>query len=146
MTSSLPKFVSTPAPLSDAIDAIEHGVKRRSARVWAPRYVGGALALRGVLQPLTELQSRFNRLLPNALSLADPAQGGLSDQHAKLGVAVDAAPAERARAGLTTRRAPASRAGRAATRVAEVATRCGGEARRLRRASCPPPSRRGHAR
>jgi NAD(P)-dependent dehydrogenase (short-subunit alcohol dehydrogenase family) len=90
MTSSLPKFVSTPAPLSDAIDAIEHGVKRRSARVWAPRYVGGALVLRGVLQPLTELQSRFNRLLPNALSLADPARGGLSDQHAKLGVAVDA--------------------------------------------------------
>jgi NAD(P)-dependent dehydrogenase (short-subunit alcohol dehydrogenase family) len=92
MTSSLPKFVATPAPLSDAIDAIEQGVRRRSSRVWAPRYVGGALALRGVLQPLTELQSRFNRLLPNALSLADPAQGGLSDQHAKLGVAVDAEP------------------------------------------------------
>lgn len=90
LTRTLPKFVATPAPLSQAIDAIEDGVARRAARVWAPRYVGGALALRGVLQPLTELQMRFNRLLPNALSLADPAQGGLSDQHAKLGVAVDA--------------------------------------------------------
>ena len=90
MTTTLPKFVATPAPMSDAIDAIEHGVKRRSARVWAPRYVGGVLALRGVLQPLTELQMRLSRVLPGALSLADPAQGGLSDQHAKLGVADDA--------------------------------------------------------
>ncbi len=90
MMSTLPKFVATPAPLSDAIDAIERAVARRKARVWAPRYVGEALVLRGVLQPLTELQSRLHRQLPGALSLADPAQGGLGDQHAKLGVAVDA--------------------------------------------------------
>jgi NAD(P)-dependent dehydrogenase (short-subunit alcohol dehydrogenase family) len=86
----LPSFVSTPAPLSAAVDAIERGVARRSARVWAPRYVGAALALRGVLQPLTELRMRFNRDLPHALELADPARGGLSDQHSELGVAVDA--------------------------------------------------------
>ena len=90
LTGTLPKFVSKPAPLSDAIDAIEQGVKRRSARVWAPRYVGGALVLRGVLQPLTELQMRFNRDLPRALELADPARGGVEDQHSELGVAGDA--------------------------------------------------------
>jgi len=94
LTAALPSFVSTPAPLSQAIDAIERGVTRRSARVWAPRFVGGALALRGVLQPLTELQMRFNRDLPRALDLADPASGGLSGQHSQLGVAVPA-PAKR---------------------------------------------------
>jgi NAD(P)-dependent dehydrogenase (short-subunit alcohol dehydrogenase family) len=90
LMGSLPKFVSTPAPLSDAIDAIERGIRRRSARLWAPRYVGGALALRGVLQPLTELQMRFSRDLPRALELADPARGGLEDQHSELGVSGDA--------------------------------------------------------
>ena len=90
LKDTLPSFVSTPAPLSQAIDAIERGVQRRSARVWAPRYVGGALALRGILQPLTELQMRFNRDLPRALELADPTRGGVSDQHSELGVAVDA--------------------------------------------------------
>jgi NAD(P)-dependent dehydrogenase (short-subunit alcohol dehydrogenase family) len=91
LKDTLPSFVSKPAPLSQAIDAIERGVTRRSARVWAPRYVGGVLALRGVLQPLTELQMRFNRDLPRALELADPARGGVSDQHSELGVAADAA-------------------------------------------------------
>ena len=94
LTAALPSFVSTPAPLSQAIDAIERGVARRSARVWAPRFVGGALALRGVLQPLTELQMRLHRDLPRALDLADPASGGLSGQHSQLGVAVPA-PAKR---------------------------------------------------
>jgi NAD(P)-dependent dehydrogenase (short-subunit alcohol dehydrogenase family) len=91
LKDTLPSFVSKPAPLSQAIDAIERGLARRSARVWAPRYVGGVLALRGVLQPLTELQMRFNRDLPRALELADPARGGVSDQHSELGVAADAA-------------------------------------------------------
>lgn len=90
MLGSLPNFIGTPVPLADAVDAIERGVARRSARVWAPRYVGCSLALRGVLQPLTELQGRHSRRLPRALALADPASGGLSDQHAKLGVSADA--------------------------------------------------------
>ncbi len=86
LTSSLPAFVSTPAPLSQAIDAIERGVQRRSARLWAPRYVGAALALRGILQPLTEWRMKAGRGLPQALALADPRPD--DRQHAKLGVAV----------------------------------------------------------
>ena len=82
LTATLPSFVSTPAPLSDAVDAIERGIRRRSARLWAPRYVGGAIALRGVLQPLTELRTRHSRELRHALALADPAGGGVEDQHA----------------------------------------------------------------
>jgi NAD(P)-dependent dehydrogenase (short-subunit alcohol dehydrogenase family) len=56
MTGRLPGFMRNPAPLSKAIDAIERGVERRSDRLWAPRWVGAMLALRGVLQPLTERQ------------------------------------------------------------------------------------------
>ena len=93
MSELMPKFVAHPAPLAQAVDAIERGITRRSARVWAPRYVGGALALRGVLQPLTELQLMRSRQLRRALSLADPASEGLSDQHTMLGVAAESPPA-----------------------------------------------------
>ncbi len=58
MTARLPGFMRDPAPLSIAIDAIERGVARRSARLWAPRWIGPMLALRGLLQPLVERQAR----------------------------------------------------------------------------------------
>jgi len=91
LTAAMPSFVATPAPLSQAIDAIERGVQRRSARLWAPRYVGGALALRGVLQPLTEWRIKADKRLPQALALADPPAGGQrEDARALLGVAADA--------------------------------------------------------
>ncbi|MGI9097297.1 MAG: short-chain dehydrogenase/reductase [Solirubrobacteraceae bacterium] len=93
LESTMPGFVARPAPLSDAVDAIERGVARRSARFWAPRYVGAALALRGVLQPLTELRLQRSRRLPRALRLADPPPDAASDEHAQLGVAAEA-PAE----------------------------------------------------
>jgi len=56
MTGRMPRFMRNPAPLSKAIDAIERGVERRADRVWAPRWVGAMIALRGVLQPLSERQ------------------------------------------------------------------------------------------
>jgi hypothetical protein len=57
MTGPLPTAFSNPAPLSKAIDVIERGVAKRSARVWTPRWVGPMLALRGLLQPLVERQA-----------------------------------------------------------------------------------------
>jgi NAD(P)-dependent dehydrogenase (short-subunit alcohol dehydrogenase family) len=54
MTARTPAFMGRPAPLSKAIDAIERGVELRSARIWAPRWVGPMLWLRGLVQPLTE--------------------------------------------------------------------------------------------
>ncbi|MFZ1153293.1 MAG: short-chain dehydrogenase/reductase [Solirubrobacteraceae bacterium] len=51
-----PGFLRNPAPLSKAIDAIEQGIERRSARVWAPRWVGPMIVLRGLIQPFTERQ------------------------------------------------------------------------------------------
>lgn len=88
LASAMPSFVATPAPLSQAIDAIERGVQRRSARLWAPRYVGGALAFRGLLQPLTEWRLKADKRLPQALTLADPRPE--DRQHAQLGVAAEA--------------------------------------------------------
>jgi NAD(P)-dependent dehydrogenase (short-subunit alcohol dehydrogenase family) len=88
LTAVMPGFVARPAPLDAALDAIERGVARRSARVWAPRFVGGALALRGVLQPLSEWRVKGSRRLPVALELADPPPDGqpISEREAKLGV------------------------------------------------------------
>ncbi len=57
MTGPLPTAITNPAPLSKAIDVIERGVAKRSARVWTPRWVGPMLALRGLLQPLVERQA-----------------------------------------------------------------------------------------
>jgi len=56
LREQMPSFMSVPAPLSVAVDAIERGVERRSSRVWAPRWVGPLLALRGIVQPLSELR------------------------------------------------------------------------------------------
>ena len=54
MTSKTPAFMRNPVPLPRAIDAIERGIERRSARIWAPRWVGAMLVLRGIIQPLSE--------------------------------------------------------------------------------------------
>jgi len=56
MTGRMPAFMRNPAPLHKAIDAIERGIERRADRLWAPRWVGAMLAMRGLLQPLTERQ------------------------------------------------------------------------------------------
>ncbi len=52
-----PRFLRNPAPLSTAIDAIERGIERRASRLWAPRWAGAAIALRGIVQPLMELRT-----------------------------------------------------------------------------------------
>jgi NAD(P)-dependent dehydrogenase (short-subunit alcohol dehydrogenase family) len=49
-----PGFLRNPAPLPKAIDAIERGIEQRAARLWAPRWVGPLIALRGAVQPLVE--------------------------------------------------------------------------------------------
>jgi NAD(P)-dependent dehydrogenase (short-subunit alcohol dehydrogenase family) len=72
MREQLPGFLTRPAPLSTAIDAIERGVERRSARVWSPRWVGAMLVLRGLLQPLSERGSlRDMQLLRESVELVE---------------------------------------------------------------------------
>jgi NAD(P)-dependent dehydrogenase (short-subunit alcohol dehydrogenase family) len=73
MNARTPGFLRTPAPLSSAVDAIERGIERRAARVWAPRWIGAAIALRGIAQPLIErLALRDPAALSEALRLAEP--------------------------------------------------------------------------
>ncbi len=69
MLPLLPPFVRRPVPVARAVDAIEQGIRRRRARMWAPRYVGLALASRGWLQPLTEARVGRSRKIEQALEL-----------------------------------------------------------------------------
>jgi NAD(P)-dependent dehydrogenase (short-subunit alcohol dehydrogenase family) len=88
MTGQLPGFLRNPAPLSTAIDAIERGVERRSARVWAPRWVGAMMLMRGLLQPLSE-----RRTLQDPAALLEglrAAEHAGDDEDSLLGVAARA--------------------------------------------------------
>jgi len=71
MRPLMPGFLGRPVPVSHAADAIVRGVERRSARVWAPGWVGAALAIRGWTQPLAERRLGSSRELVRALELAD---------------------------------------------------------------------------
>lgn len=85
--SIAPGFLSRSVPVGRAVDAIEDGIARRAARVWAPRFVGPALLTRGVLQPLIEVGARLRpEALVRALRLADD-PAALARQHLLLGSA-----------------------------------------------------------
>ncbi len=90
MTGRLPGFMRNPAPLSKAIDAIEHGVERRADRLWAPRWVGAMLVLRGLIQPLTERQMRREPERLQAGVRAAAAAHEADAQDPMLGVAMQA--------------------------------------------------------
>ena len=64
----MPGFVSRAVPVSVAADAIVDAVLHRRARVWAPRWVGVALILRGVLQPLSERRAMRDGTLADELT------------------------------------------------------------------------------
>ena len=65
-----PDWITKPIPVSAAGAAIVRGVEGRRARVWAPRYVGAALALRGILMPLLERRQLHDADSAAALELA----------------------------------------------------------------------------
>ncbi len=91
MNRDIPAFLRDPAPLSTAIDAIERGIERRASRVWTPRWIGAAIALRGILQPLIERRlERSSAELVEAMRLADPASGQSAEFDPQLGVAAQA--------------------------------------------------------
>jgi NAD(P)-dependent dehydrogenase (short-subunit alcohol dehydrogenase family) len=91
LNSRAPSFLRDPAPLSNAVDAIERGIERRVARLWTPRWVGAAIALRGILQPLSERRVQSDpRDLTEAMRLADPAHSDAAAHDPLLGVAMQA--------------------------------------------------------
>jgi NAD(P)-dependent dehydrogenase (short-subunit alcohol dehydrogenase family) len=88
MTETIPAFMRRPAPVSKAVDAIEDGIARRAARVWSPRWVGAVLALRGIMQPLTEWMAlREPERIAEGLRLSHPSE---HEEDPLLGVAARA--------------------------------------------------------
>jgi NAD(P)-dependent dehydrogenase (short-subunit alcohol dehydrogenase family) len=89
LNESLPGFLIKPAPLSVAIDAIERGIDRRAARVYAPRWVAAMGLLRGLGQPLTEWRTQRDPRLAEAIATSD-ASGEAERMDPVLGVAANA--------------------------------------------------------
>jgi NAD(P)-dependent dehydrogenase (short-subunit alcohol dehydrogenase family) len=73
LQGNMPAFIRKPVPVGKAVDAIERAVDKRLARTWAPRFVGGFLALRGILQPLAEKRLMGSPELAAAIAAADAA-------------------------------------------------------------------------
>jgi NAD(P)-dependent dehydrogenase (short-subunit alcohol dehydrogenase family) len=71
LQNNMPAFIRKPVPVGKAVDAIERAIGRRLARTWAPRFVGGFLALRGILQPLAEKRLMGSPELAAAIAEAD---------------------------------------------------------------------------
>jgi NAD(P)-dependent dehydrogenase (short-subunit alcohol dehydrogenase family) len=85
-----PGFLTKPAPVSTAVDAIERGIEQRAARLWAPRWVGPMIVLRGLIQPLTERRLlREQDSLRESIRAAETSQE-TSKQDPLLGVAMQA--------------------------------------------------------
>ena len=87
LLGALPAAMTRPRPLSAAVEAIVDAVEHRKARAWAPRYVAGALALRGVLQPVADTWARRSRAVAAAAEIAAREPEAESDSRALLGVA-----------------------------------------------------------
>jgi NAD(P)-dependent dehydrogenase (short-subunit alcohol dehydrogenase family) len=94
MKQAMPDWMRNPAPLGKAIDAIERGVARRSARVWSPRWVGPLIYMRGLFQPLVERQALrdLDSLRENVRIAETSPEAETMDP--VLGVAAKALPAE----------------------------------------------------
>jgi hypothetical protein len=91
MNRNTPAFLRNPAPLSTAVDAIERGIQRRAPRLWAPRWVGAAIALRGLIQPLTERRILSDpAALSEGIRLAEQASAESAEFDPQLGVAAQA--------------------------------------------------------
>jgi NAD(P)-dependent dehydrogenase (short-subunit alcohol dehydrogenase family) len=87
----IPAWLRRPAPLATAVDAVERGIERRARRLWAPRYVGAALVLRGVIQPWTERRAIRDPGLAESIRLAAPEAGGALPPDPLLGIALERA-------------------------------------------------------
>jgi NAD(P)-dependent dehydrogenase (short-subunit alcohol dehydrogenase family) len=93
-----PQWISRPIPVSAAGAAIVRGVEGRRARVWAPRWVGAALALRGVLMPLLERRQLRDAGSAEAIELAAAQPVGVPErgrQSAAADSAQDSMPSSR---------------------------------------------------
>lgn len=87
MEKMMPAFIRTPAPLAEAVDVIEAGIRDRSARIWAPRWLSAVFLLRGAMQPLLEWRLAHDKRTGEALILSHEISSQNSVQDHPLGVA-----------------------------------------------------------
>ena len=80
-----PKFFAKEIVVDRAVDALEHAIRTRAARAWAPWWVGPMLIVRGALQPLVEARASGHPLVRAALDLARPSSEQALHQHDILG-------------------------------------------------------------
>jgi NAD(P)-dependent dehydrogenase (short-subunit alcohol dehydrogenase family) len=72
---ALPGFLTRPIPVEDGAAVLADGVARRAARITAPRWVGPALAVRGLLGPVSD-----RVLLRRAAAAVAQAEGRRADE------------------------------------------------------------------
>ena len=88
MEEMIPKFIGKPAPLSEAVDVIEAGIRKHSSRIWAPRWLAAVFLLRGVTQPILEWRLAQDYRTRDAMALSyDKTKRG-PEQDETLGVAL----------------------------------------------------------
>lgn len=87
MEEMVPEFVRKPAPLSEAVDVIERGITKRSKRVWAPRWLGAFLLLRGFAQPVLEWRLVHDYRTRDALAISHEEVRRGTKQDTSMGVA-----------------------------------------------------------
>lgn len=86
MRGLMPSFIAKPAPVSVAVDAVERAVLRRAARTFGPRWVGAAMVLRGLMQPIGDLRVNRSRQLRDAVRMAEEEARTAGDEASPLGV------------------------------------------------------------
>jgi NAD(P)-dependent dehydrogenase (short-subunit alcohol dehydrogenase family) len=64
-------ITSQTAPLQDAVDVIVAGIERRGRRVYAPKYVGPLMWVRGVVNPLINIAAPKRKEIRDAIRIAE---------------------------------------------------------------------------
>jgi NAD(P)-dependent dehydrogenase (short-subunit alcohol dehydrogenase family) len=90
LIETVPAAIIRPRPIEVAVVAIVDGVLARKKRVWAPRFVGPVLALRGILQPIVDYRHTRSRAVAAAARLAPTDHTMRSEREILLGVAAEA--------------------------------------------------------
>jgi NAD(P)-dependent dehydrogenase (short-subunit alcohol dehydrogenase family) len=90
LSDAVPAAIIRPRPVEVAVNAIVAGVLSRKKRVWAPRFVGPVLALRGLLQPIVDYRHTHSRAVGAAARLAPTEHTTQSEREMLLGVAAQA--------------------------------------------------------
>lgn len=69
LEKAFPNVIRQPISVEKAVDVMVAGIDQRSHRIWAPKWLGAFLVLRGVAQPIMEWQVARSKYLLEALNI-----------------------------------------------------------------------------